>query len=49
MGQEGLEAFELGVGGIPHYKVYDEGGRLRYTFNSFDKLERKIDELLNET
>jgi thiol-disulfide isomerase/thioredoxin len=48
VGQEGFEAFELGDGGVPHYKIYDRAGELRHTANSNKDLDQVIQKLLNE-
>lgn len=48
VGEKGFEAFEIGDGGVPHYKVYDRTGKLRHTANSNEELDQLIDQLLHE-
>lgn len=44
--QKGFEAFELGDGGIPHYKIYDRDGVIQHTTNDPGEIEVRIKELL---
>jgi len=47
--QTGLKAFDLEDSGIPHYKIYDRKGIVRYTANECEGLEKQIQELLKKT
>lgn len=47
--QTGLKAFDLEESGIPHYKIYDRKGFIRYTANECEGLEKQIQELLKKT
>ncbi len=46
--QTGLKAFGLEESGIPHYKIYDHKGFIRYTANECEGLEKQILELLKK-
>lgn len=48
VGEKGFDAFEIGDGGVPHYKVYDRTGKLRHTANSNEELDQFIAQLLHE-
>jgi thiol-disulfide isomerase/thioredoxin len=47
-GTDSMDAFELDAA-VPHYRLYDRAGKLRYQWNGMpDDLEEKVEELLAE-
>ncbi|MEK6247222.1 MAG: redoxin family protein [Planctomycetales bacterium] len=48
IGQEGFSAFGIDDKGIPHYKLYDRKGKLRYTASSNKDTQQQIKQLLAE-
>jgi thiol-disulfide isomerase/thioredoxin len=49
VGQEGFEAFEITDGSIPHYKIYDQAGKLHFTAGDNKQLEGEIRQLLGSS
>ncbi len=48
VGQKAVEVFDITDGAIPHYKIYDRTGTLRFTSNSGDEVDSLLEQLFNE-